>query len=578
MKHIKKYFAGFNTFAQLTVAIVLALLCLQGCKKYFDPPFVYEDQQVNVKKKRKVLFISIDGATGLDVKTIMPPKIASILPNSKYSWNAWSDAPVSDGGTWKNIMTGVNGGRHGVRDSTFEVPEGSDLEGAVTVYPTFIERLQASGKMKYSAAVTPWQNLTERLLIYADQPLTVASDVLVRDSAVAKIKEFRNDLVIANFNSVNKAGLTYGYSADVPEYKNALLQVDGYVGDLLDAVKSRKTYADEEWLVVITSNHGGVNKGFNSGTQRERNVFAIYYSPMFKRTEIEPIPVTATVGLTSKSTVATLPAADGAAYNPGATSDFTVQFKIMLKTKVTGTSHAVLLSKTSAAYGALNGWEFMWDATNQKFRVLLGVGSSTTLVYLYGTVNPDLNTWSTLALKIFTKDGKRYAQFFNNGKPAADPTDITGKNIGTNTTSLIAGSISSSLGTCSEIVNNIAIYNTALSDEAISNYVCQEDITSSDPYYANLVGYWPCSEASGSVFVNRSPLAPGKDLIVTGTSSWNMISSWSCQVPPAGSTAMFMQNSDIAPQIYYWFGAKIEDKWGLDGKVFLSGYESEFIK
>lgn len=565
------------------VVIALTLFGLQSCKRYFDPPFVDEVQQLNNKKQRKVLLIVVDGATGIDVKAIAPPKITAMLSNSKYTWDSWSDAPVSDAGTWKNIMTGVGGGKHGVRDSTFEIAEDpSKPHGSTVVQPSFIERLQATTKMRYSAAISPWKNLNDKLLVYVDQPITVANDAVVKDSTIAKIKEFKNDLVIANFNSVNLAGLKYGFSADIPEYKNAVLQVDTYIGELLEAVKGRKTYASEDWLVIVSSNHGGLGKGYTSGDKREKNVFNIYYNANFSGAEILVPKVTEALTFDTKNTFAGLPVADGAAYNLGTTGDFTIQFKVLLKNVSTGTNHAVLLSKINAAYGTVNGWEFMWEASTRKFRVLVGGG--TAPIFIVGNLNPGLDTWTTLAFKVFTKDGKRYGQIYNNGKPGSDPVLLGAINIGNNTTSLNIGTITkditpgvttTSLGTCSQMVNQLAIYNVALPDDVLQNAVCQTEIKSTDPYYNNLIGYWPCSEGEGDRYINRSPLAVGKDLIVKGTTGWNMVANWDCQ--PVKNSKL-MRNTDIAAQVFYWFGVPISDKWGLDGKIFLSAYESEFIK
>ncbi|TCC84500.1 LamG-like jellyroll fold domain-containing protein [Pedobacter hiemivivus] len=579
MKNIKKSPLSLGSLTALTIAMVLVLFSLPGCKKYYDPPFVNEEQQDVTKKRRKVLLVVVDGATGVDVKAIAPPKITAMLTNSKYSWDGLSDIVPTDAGNWKNIMTGVGTSKHQIIDESFDVPpvdDGHEHDGSNTAYPTLIERLQSSGKVRKSVGITSWAALNNKLFIYADEPVQVASDLAAKDTAVVKLKSITDDLVIVNFNDVNKAGLSYGFSADVPEYKAAVLTTDGYIGELLETIKTRKNYASEEWLVVITSSHGGLNKGFTSGSKRERNIFTLYYCAGFKGEEILSLPVTDAITLANKQTVATLPAADASIYNPGKTADFTVQFKVYLKSKPTANgSHSVLFSKINHAYSSCNGWEFMVESPSQKFRVILGDG---TLTYFYAPSASQLNIWYTLAFKIFTKDGKRYGQFFVDGAPTAAPTDITGRTFGNATGGLTAGAIASSIGVCSEIVSNVAIYNTALSDAAIADFACQGELTNADPYYNNLIGYWPCSEGSGKFFVNKSPLAVGKDMTITNTTAWSTMGRWSCTPPPANRTSLVVQNTDIAPQIYYWYGVSINDKWGLDGKVFLESFESEFIK
>jgi hypothetical protein len=41
------------------------------------------------------------------------------------------------------------------------------------------------------------------------------------------------------------------------EYKAALATADGYIGQCLAAITNRATFADEDWLVIVTSDHGG---------------------------------------------------------------------------------------------------------------------------------------------------------------------------------------------------------------------------------------------------------------------------------------------------------------------------------
>jgi hypothetical protein len=47
----------------------------------------------------------------------------------------------------------------------------------------------------------------------------------------------------------------------VPEYVKQVEITDGYVGQLLDSLKVRPTYANEDWLVIISSDHAGTIDG-----------------------------------------------------------------------------------------------------------------------------------------------------------------------------------------------------------------------------------------------------------------------------------------------------------------------------
>jgi len=579
---MKNYPFSLKKYSTLVILLLCAVIF--GCKKYYDPPAVFEKQEIVSVKKRKVLLIGIDGATGEDMKKIMPPVITSILPNSKYSWQSRSDAPVSDAGTWKNIMTGI-ATIHKIQDSTFIVPESASEHDAVVEYPSLIERLQATPKMRYSVAISPWKTLVDRLLLYADEPIAVNNDAAAADTAVKKIGISKADLVVVNFNQVNQAGLKYGYSADVPEYKTAVTQVDTYIGKLLEAVKARKTYNNEEWLVVITSNHGGYNKGFTSQTERERNSFNIYYNPAFKKVEIDNVPLTDGFLFPAAKAVtdvkAVLASANAALYDIGTTGDKTMQLKVQVKSTGGANAHAVILSKLNTSYGTVNGWEFMVELSataTRRFRVVMGYNSST-LIYVYAPANFDLNKWYAVTLKIYTDAGKRMAVLYVDGVPGA-AVDITGRNIGTVPYDLILGNINSAVSTSSYAVNDIAIYNKALSDDEIKNFTCSDGIKTTDASYASLIGYWPCKQVNGTKLLNQAPAATGKDLVFGGNGgSWTALEKSVCNATaPSGNTIMAVSNSDIASQIIYWFGVNVNDSWKLNGKSWLKLYEVEFFK
>jgi hypothetical protein len=581
MKHIIKPYKGFKSFASLIVAIVFIMLCLQGCKKYFDPPYVFEEQNVNVKKKRKVLFISIDGATGSDVKEIMPPKMAALLVNSKYCWNAASDYKTTDGTNWKNIMTGVGVGKHGVVDSTLEIPaNGTGHEHDTEVYyPSFIERLQESGKIKNSAGVTPWATLANRIFIYTGQPVLVSNDAEVKDSTLNKIRDQRNDLILANFNSVNIAGKKYGFSADIAEYKAAVLTVDGYIGELVDALKKRKTYNDEEWLVVITSTHGGTGKSYGDGSSRDRVVFTIYYNPSFKSLEITSPEGTDGIKFSATSILAKVPAATATDYNLNATGEYTIEFKLRIHSF--GTLNGGIFSKTSNPSNGPVGWWFIHNGSNGTWRFAVRGGSTTKTLNsesLAAVPKMTIDKWYTLTARIYNEAGKRFAVLYQDGIKASAPMDITGLNIA-NSDDMVAGHNTTFGNITNQTITNIKFWNTALPESKILSNVCSPLETPADPYYTKLIGYWPANDGLED-FENKSPLGVGKDFKLFGAYSWTFLPPYICDyvAPPVTGVRKAMNNNDIAPQLYYWFGTTISDKWKVDGKVFLSDYEAEFIK
>ena len=64
------------------------------------------------------------------------------------------------------------------------------------------------------------------------------------------------------------------------EYRAAIGLSDDHVGLLLDAVRARATYAQEDWLVLMSTDHGrSPNGGHGDDTPEERTIFYLASGP-----------------------------------------------------------------------------------------------------------------------------------------------------------------------------------------------------------------------------------------------------------------------------------------------------------
>jgi predicted AlkP superfamily pyrophosphatase or phosphodiesterase len=65
-----------------------------------------------------------------------------------------------------------------------------------------------------------------------------------------------------------------------PEYRDALRTIDRQIGELMAAVRARPTYDREDWLVLMTSDHGHRDRGGHGRESlEERRVFYLASGP-----------------------------------------------------------------------------------------------------------------------------------------------------------------------------------------------------------------------------------------------------------------------------------------------------------
>ena len=77
---------------------------------------------------------------------------------------------------------------------------------------------------------------------------------------------------------------------DATRYVDAIEKADEYVGALLMAMEKRPTVQKEDWLIVVSTDHGGRGKGHGNNTPEERTIFLIVSGKSAARGTIEPTP------------------------------------------------------------------------------------------------------------------------------------------------------------------------------------------------------------------------------------------------------------------------------------------------
>ncbi|MFJ8827322.1 alkaline phosphatase family protein [Streptomyces sp. NPDC102467] len=222
----------------------------------------------------KVLVIGLDGTLLAKIGDAEAPRIKALMaagltaPSSIY---ARPMAHTVSGPGWSTLLTGVWPDKHHVRDNTFS---GHDFAR----YPDFLTRIETVRPELSTYAVTSWVALTET--VFSSQvdtrfaSLHDERDIDTTRRAADQLTGADPDAVFVQFNGVDHAGHAHG--AVSQEYLDAIHDVDGLTGQLLDAIASRATYGAEDWLIIATTDHGHTDVGGHGGSSwAERQTFMI---------------------------------------------------------------------------------------------------------------------------------------------------------------------------------------------------------------------------------------------------------------------------------------------------------------
>ncbi|WNI21378.1 alkaline phosphatase family protein [Streptomyces sp. ITFR-16] len=222
-------------------------------------------------KQKKTLVIGVDGAAfdvfaRADVPHLDRLRAQGLTARS----NLYAEpmAPTVSGAGWSTIATGVWPDKHNVKDNNFTNPNYGQ-------YPDYATRLETADPAVSTLVVGTWSPVPE-IIFGAKTDLRIAggNDEGTTAKAADYLAHGNPDSTFVHLDEVDEAGHSSGSASAA--YAAALHTADTQVGRLLDAVAARPTYASEDWLVVVTADHGHTPTGGHGGnTPLERGTFVI---------------------------------------------------------------------------------------------------------------------------------------------------------------------------------------------------------------------------------------------------------------------------------------------------------------
>lgn len=220
---------------------------------------------------RKVLIIGIDGTRSDALQQANTPNLDGLLVNGLYTFNAWHCGITISGPSWSDIMCGVWEPKHGVQENSYA---GSNYNQ----YPYFTTHARSVKPNLYMVQVAEWPALNDNVYNDSwDKKIQVpdGGGVLTADSAVANLANPNLDAMFVYFDAVDLAGHDSGFDPNNPAYISAIEGVDGHIGTILNALYARPNYAQEDWLILVITDHGGNGTSHGLATTMERNIWWI---------------------------------------------------------------------------------------------------------------------------------------------------------------------------------------------------------------------------------------------------------------------------------------------------------------
>lgn len=233
----------------------------------------------------KVLLIGIDGVRPDVLAAVPTPHIHALAATGAFTATARTGMPSVSGPGWSSMLTGVWPEKHRVVDNDF-TGKRYDL------YPDFLTRIERVRPQLATFAVSDWKPL-----VAADDNMPTVSgqvdakhvldgyetgwpegDARSVEIAVEHLSTADPDALFVYLGNPDE--VSHDQHSIGQEYRDAIVLADAHVGRLVAAVRGRATYPREDWLILLSTDHGRTADGEHGGdTPEELTIFFLASGP-----------------------------------------------------------------------------------------------------------------------------------------------------------------------------------------------------------------------------------------------------------------------------------------------------------
>ena len=262
--------------------------------------FSCENNEVQELGKRKVVLVILDGIPAETLEQTETPNLDEIIQNGDYrrAWlggekGGYSETPTISAVGYNSMLTGTWANKHNVKDNRIQFPnynywsifrhfKQAFPDRTTAVYSTWLDnrtKLLGDGLAEtgYLEIDFHFDGLELDTLRFPHDTLSRyihEIDKLVVEQAAKGIMERSPDLTWVYLQYTDDIGHKYGKGQ---EMNAAVQEADRQIGLIWKAILERQDKHDEEFLLLITTDHGRAIGGFHHGgqTDEEREIWIV---------------------------------------------------------------------------------------------------------------------------------------------------------------------------------------------------------------------------------------------------------------------------------------------------------------
>lgn len=222
-------------------------------------------------RAKHVVLIGLDGWGAYSVEKAEMPNVKKLMKEGSYTLKKRSVLPSSSAVNWASMFMGAGPELHGYTEWGSKVPElPSRVVDKNGIFPTIFGLLDRSNPQSEIGCIYEWDGIryvVDTLALDYERHVTECSEdpTATCRLAVDYIKRAKPNLCAVIFDEPDHVG--HGDGHDTPAYYKKLKELDGYVGQIVEAVKEAGIL--DETIFIVTADHGGIDKGHGGKTMEE---------------------------------------------------------------------------------------------------------------------------------------------------------------------------------------------------------------------------------------------------------------------------------------------------------------------
>lgn len=231
----------------------------------------------------RFIVIGVDGLSPDGVDKALTPVMDRFMIEGSYTLKARAVMPTSSSPNWASMIMGAGPEQHGVTSNDWQ-PDKFEIAptfaGPSGIFPTIFAVLREQRPAAVSGVFHDWNDfgrLFERELVTKIEDSEGPTNAVRH--AVRWFREAKPGFLFIHLDHVDHAGHEFGHGT--PEYYAAVEVADRLIGEVIAMLEELQLL--NTTTVLVTSDHGGINKGHGGNSMAELEIPWIIRGPEVRR-------------------------------------------------------------------------------------------------------------------------------------------------------------------------------------------------------------------------------------------------------------------------------------------------------